>query len=88
MPDTPQDKYVAIEIDSREVWDLICGLEPHFAELDYEFNKGFFVVFNHVGMRWQIMSPETAGVCFDHIEPNDLKIKLVSMVNEDTVIIS
>lgn len=70
--------HTAIEIDSPETWEILCALEPHFTELDYEFNKGFFVVINHEEAPWAVMSPQTVGVNFDHIEPGN-RIKLVHL---------
>jgi hypothetical protein len=69
----------AIEIDSPKTWEILCALDPHIAELSEEFNQGFFLVVNYEGVRWCLMSPETVGEQFDHIEPSTDRIKLVNL---------
>lgn len=79
MTDT-QTKTLAIEINSPEVWELICALDPHTNELSFEENLGSFLAINFEGSRWAIMSPETVGKHFDHLEPAQLKVKTVNLV--------
>ena len=71
----------AIEIDSHETWNMLCALNPLLKELDAEFNQGFFIVVTpESGAEGAIMSPATVAEYFDHIEPNEHRIKIVTLV--------
>lgn len=76
-------RVTAIEINSQKAWDLVCALQPHYKELNADENWGNFVVVSSEDPKLEgaILSPGTVTNYFDHIEPSDVKIKLVELVN-------
>lgn len=78
--DNLPEKLIAIEIEDRETWRMLCAIQPTLKELSETDNIGRFLVVS--GEKpWQgcIMSPETVAARFDHIEPNAARIKTVSI---------
>lgn len=84
MTVTMQKAVIAIEVKNRETWDVLCALQPHFKELDADFNIGNFVVVSSEDPKLEgaIMSPDTIREHFDHLTPNDLTLKTVKIVNK------
>lgn len=77
-----KDRTAAIEINSRETWDILCALDPHLNELSFEDNLGCFLAIDFEDeSRWAIITPATVGTIYDHIEPNPkMKLKFVTLV--------
>ena len=73
---------VAIEINSRQTWDILCALDPHMNELSFEENHGSFLAIDlDDECRWALMTPRTVGEIYDHIEPDPkTKLKFVTLV--------
>lgn len=79
----PQNQRIlAIEVDSDEAWEAVCALQPHYKELSAEENRGRFVVVSAADPKLEgaIIPPGAVENYFDHIEPSDVKIKLVTLV--------
>lgn len=72
----------AIEINSKTIVEVLSAFDPTLNELDYEKDlQGNFIVIESSELgQYAIITPETVGKLFDHIEPGkQYVLKLVQL---------
>ena len=80
-----QKDYVALEIDSPKIVEMLSCLDPTIGDINYEevLHGSFLVIGFPEPGKYMIMPPQTIGDIWDHIEPINLRGKFVLLVNED-----